>query len=516
VGAGGEVEEEDILDLLSGLVEKSLVVAKGFDEGRVRYRLLEPVRQYALEKLEESGEGDAARRAHAEYFLALAEEAEPELFGPRDVEWFDRLEEEHDNLRAALSWALERAEAELGLRLGGALQLFWEAHGHYGEGRRWLEEALAKEGRASGAVRAKALHAVARMAHAQNDTHRSEAAAREGIELSTEIEVEGSLVASFRRMLGYAARLRGDYERGRQLAEESLALSREANDIVRMADALLELGANVELLGDRERGKELFEEGIALCREIGYKWRLGDHLTTLGYFLLLDGEYERGVALNEEAAALYREGGYKGKLPYAVDNLGWAALLRGDRERARSAYQESLTLCKELGDGLIAAESLEGMACVFAAEGASEQGTKLFGAAKTLREAEGNQHMPEEDALREPYLRAARFGLNEGSWEEAFAEGQTMSMDAAIEYALSEVELTATTPSSMPEHPARLTSREVEVLGLVAEGLTNAQVAQRLFLSPRTVQRHLNSIYHKLGVSSRAAATRFAVEHGLV
>jgi predicted ATPase len=135
VGAGGDVEEEDILDLLSGLVEKSLAVAKGFDEGRVRYRLLEPVRQYALEKLKESGEGEAAKRAHAEYFLILAEEAEPELFGPRDVEWFDRLEEEHDNLRAALSWALGRAETELGLRLGGALQPFWEAHGHYSEGR---------------------------------------------------------------------------------------------------------------------------------------------------------------------------------------------------------------------------------------------------------------------------------------------------------------------------------------------------------------------------------------------
>jgi DNA-binding NarL/FixJ family response regulator len=144
--------------------------------------------------------------------------------------------------------------------------------------------------------------------------------------------------------------------------------------------------------------------------------------------------------------------------------------------------------------------------------------------AEALREAVGYQHTPEERALREPYLRAARSQLDEASWEEAFAEGQTMSMEAAIEYVVSVEEPSTTTPSSMSEHPstpatehpARLTSREVEVLGLVAEGLTNAQVAQRLFLSPRTVQRHLNSIYHKLGVSSRAAATRFAVEHGLV
>ena len=121
VGSGGSVAEDEVVDLLSGLVEKSLVVAEGDGQGGVRYRLLEPIRQYALEKLEESGEVEAAKRAHAEYFLDLAEEAEPELFGPRDVEGLDRLESEHDNIRAALSWALEREEAELGLRLGGAL-----------------------------------------------------------------------------------------------------------------------------------------------------------------------------------------------------------------------------------------------------------------------------------------------------------------------------------------------------------------------------------------------------------
>jgi non-specific serine/threonine protein kinase len=138
VGAGDGVEEGEVLDLLYGLAEKSLVVAKGSDQGGVRYRLLEPIRQYALEKLEESGEAEAAKRAHTEYFLAMAEEAEPELFGPRDVEGFERLEGEHDNLRAALSWSLERGEAELALRLGGALGMFWHAHGHLGEGRRWL------------------------------------------------------------------------------------------------------------------------------------------------------------------------------------------------------------------------------------------------------------------------------------------------------------------------------------------------------------------------------------------
>ena len=157
VGSGEGVEEREVLDLLSGLVEKSLVVARGSHEGGVRYRLLEPVRQYALEKLEESGEAEDAKRAYARYFLALAEEAEPELLGPRETEWYDRLEEEHDNIRAALSWSLEGANPELGLRLAGAIWWFWQRHGHLSEGLRWLDEGLAKGGGPSAIARAKAL-----------------------------------------------------------------------------------------------------------------------------------------------------------------------------------------------------------------------------------------------------------------------------------------------------------------------------------------------------------------------
>src|SRR5215213_2814961 len=418
VGAG------EVLDLLSGLVEKSLVMARGSEQGGVRYRLLEPVRQYALEKLEENGEAEAAKRVHAGYFLALAEEAEPELFGQRDVEWLERLEEEHDNMRAVLSWALEEAQTELGLRLAGALWPFWEAHGHYSEGRRWIEEALKKERGTSGAVRAKALYAVGRIAFAQSDTHRAEVAAQEGIELSTELEIGSSLAASFRSMLGLAADWRGDYEQAKELTEESLTLSRQAQDKVRIADALLELAGILHYMGNRERGKELYEEGIALCREVGYASGLGRGLLGLGYFLVLEGDYERGATLNEEAVALYQERGYKGNLEYAVVNLGGAALLRGDHKRARSYYEESLTLCKELGDRLTASDGLEGLACVFATEGAPEQAARLFGAALALREAIGYQNTHEEDAWREPYVATARSRAGETAWTEALALGR--------------------------------------------------------------------------------------------
>jgi hypothetical protein len=219
--------------------------------------MLEPIRQYALEKLEESGEGEEVKRRHASLFLALAEDAEPRLRGPEDVEWLERLEVEHDNLRAALTWALEQGEAEPRLRLAGALWPFWEAHGHYSEGRRWLEKALGREGRASAAMRAKALYALSVMAHLQTDTIRAEIAAQKGMELITESEIGSSLAYSFRWMLGYAARLGGDYERAKELLEENLSLSRETDDGLGIAEALPELASILICLDDRERAKEL-------------------------------------------------------------------------------------------------------------------------------------------------------------------------------------------------------------------------------------------------------------------
>ena len=519
----GEGVEEDILDVLSGLVNKSLVAVRERQESRVRYRLLEPIRQYAWEKLEEGGEGEEVRRRHADFYLALAEEAEPRLRGPEDTEWLERLEVEHDNLRAALSWALEGGEAKLGLRLAGALWLFWEGHGHYGEGHRWLEQVLAGGSQASAAARAKALEGEGWLVYRSGGMDEGVIAAQEGLELSDEAGLGGAARAKFLNILSWVAMLRGDYERAKELFEESLKLSRNANDEFGIADGLLGLGNSLDSLGDRGGAKELFEEGIVLCRKLGYVPTLARHLFSLGISLLFEGDYERGAALNEEAATLLREHGYKGGLEFVLDNLGWAALLQGDHERAKTYYEENLALCQELGDKTGVADSLEGLACVAGTDGEAERAAKLFGVADVLRETVGYKHSPEEDAWREPYRATAHLLLEEDSWEEALAQGRAMGLKEAIEYALSAEVPSATTPStagqpshsSTPEHPAGLTSREVEVLRLVAEGMTSARIAKELFVSTRTVETHITSIYHKLGVSSRAAATRFALEHGL-
>jgi predicted ATPase/DNA-binding SARP family transcriptional activator/DNA-binding CsgD family transcriptional regulator len=506
VGAGAGLEQDDIVEVLSGLVDKSLVVAEASEGGGVRYRMLEPIRQYASEKLKEGSEGDEVRRRHAGFFLALAEEAEPRLRTPEDREWLELLEREHDNLRAALSWALERGEVDLALRLAGALGMFWFTQGYLGEGREWLETALAKGGQPTSATpRAKVLEALFWLTYDQWDLDRAEAVAQEGFELSKEAEAEAILAASFRTMLAGPTWVRGNYERARELLEESIALSRKVDDKIKLADALFELALATYTHGDYMRAKEIYEEGIVVCQEAGYTYLLPAFLLSLGYLLMLEGDYRRGEALNEEATALFREHGYKGRLQFALNNLGWAALLRGEREQARTLYEECLRLCNELGDRLNAALSLEGLACVAGAKGEAERAVKLFGAAEALEEGLGAvayRLTPEEDAWREPYRATARSGLDETSWKEAWAEGRAMSMEQAIEFALSDEGSRPSEPSA-DELSASLTRREKDVAALVARGLTNGQIAKELFISERTVDHHVEKILKKLNLPSR-------------
>jgi non-specific serine/threonine protein kinase len=527
VVAGEGIGESEVMDLLTRLVEKSLVIAElTAQSGGVRYRLLDPIRQYALEKLEQSGEVEDVKQDHAEYFLTVAEEVEPQLIGPQEAEWFERLEEELDNFRAALSWASEHREAELDLRLAGALGSFWFWEGHYGEGRGWLEGALTQEGPTPALARAKALGAASLLASQQSDYTRAKEAAEEGLRLSKEAGIEGgrrpffvwnSPATFFLHLMATVSMDEGDHERARALGEESLALGRQANEAQGIVWSLLVLAIAATLRADYEQAERLYAEGLSLARELDSAYARFLYLVNWGWTALLQGDHQRATALIEEAVELARERrrGFMGLLSRPLDNLGWAALLGGELGRAKAQFGENLMLSRTLGDKETLLMSLEGLACVAGAEVGALRAARLFGAAEALMEEIGYRLVPQERVVLEPYRASVRSWLGEATWEEALAQGQAMELDKAIEYALSEGKPSTTTPSSTPEHPGGLTSREVEVLGLVAEGLTNAQVAQRLFLSPRTVDTHLTSIYHKLGVSSRAAAMRFALEHGL-
>jgi predicted ATPase/DNA-binding CsgD family transcriptional regulator len=526
VVTGGSMEEDEELDLLSGLVEKSLVVAEPTaGSGSVRYRLLDPIRQYALEKLEQSGESEDVKRAHAGYFLALAEETEPQLIGPQEAERFKRLIEELDNFRAALSWTAVHGDAESDLRLAGALGSFWFWEGHGGEGRGWLEGALSQQGPTSALARAKALGAASLLASQLSDYARARGAAEEGLRLSKEAGTEDSRrpffvwnnpTAFFLNRLANVSMEEGDLERARALGEETLALSRQANEVQGIVWSLLTLAIAATLRTDYERAESLYAEGMSLARELDSAYARFLYLQNWGWTALLRDDYERATLLIGEAVELARERrrGFMGLLSRPLDNLGWAALLGGDLGRARAQFGENLMLSEERGDKRTLLMSLEGLACVAGAEGEAIRAARLFGAAEALMEAIRYRLVPQERAVLEPYRASIRSRLGEAAWEEA--HGRAMRLDEAIEYARSvETPFTTTLSSTAEQHPGGLTSREVEVLGLVAEGLTNAQVAKELFLSSRTVETHLTSIYHKLGVSSRAAATRFALEHGL-
>jgi non-specific serine/threonine protein kinase len=401
--------------------------------------MLETIHEYASERLEEQRDAEATRRAHAEYTLVLAEEAEPRLWGAEDSAWLERLEQEHDNMRAALSWAIEHGQAELALKIGGALRWFWYMEGYYGEGRRWLEAALGKDWGAAAEARARALEGVGWLAAGQGDLDRAQAAAEEGLKLRTEAGLGDVVVADFQNVLGEAVmRQRGDYEWAAELLEESLALHQEAGDSRGVAWSLGNLANVSSDRGNYEQAKELYEEGLALSRELGGAELLGAYLISLGYEFLLEGNPERATSLNEEAVALYRKRGHRGGLQAALDNLGWAALVRDDYQRAEVLHEESLMLCKELGDKLIGSESIEGLACAAAVKGDAERAAMLFGAAEALRETEGYQQAPRDLSLREPYLVAARSRVGEAAWAAAWEVGRSMAFEDAITYALEE------------------------------------------------------------------------------
>jgi non-specific serine/threonine protein kinase len=361
----------------------------------------------------------------------------------------------------------------------------------------------------SAQARAKALEGVGWLADRHGDLDRAEAAAEEGLKLSAEAELGELVVAEFQNVLGDVARQRGNYERATRLVEESLALYQEAGDKPGIAWTLGNLANVAGDRGDHERAKQLYEEGIARSRQLGGAYPLGEYLVSPGYTLLLEGNPERTMELNEEAVDLLRKRRRRGGLQFALDNLGWAMLLQGEHDKAEALYKDSLILCKELGDRLVTSKNLEGLACTAGAKGDAERAARLFGAAEVLREDIGYLQAPRESTLREPYLEAAGSRLDEAAWEKAFTEGRAMGPMEAVEYALATEEEADPRITPTPEEassaqlPVDLTRREREVASLVAQGLTNPQIASELVIGERTVETHVRNLLKKLGFSSR-------------
>jgi predicted ATPase/DNA-binding SARP family transcriptional activator/DNA-binding CsgD family transcriptional regulator/Flp pilus assembly protein TadD len=514
VGAGGGIEKDDVLELLSQLVDKSLVVAEESWEKGARYRLLEPIRQYAREKLSRSGEGEAVQRRQAEFFLALAEEAESELKGPRQVESLDRLETEHDNLRAALSWSLGRG-IDLGPRIACALSLFWYTRGYLSEARTYLE-AVAGSDVAPTTVRARALDGLGWIAEPQGDYERARAAYEESLKLYLSSH-DKTGIANVLGDLGSLALDRGDYEQATSLLEESLTLHRELGSREDLIGILDGLGVLASARGEREQSISFFSEALALSRGTGNVRRTAVSLGNLGITMLAHGDPGQATALLDESLALFREIGDSSNIAISLMNSALAALTQGDHKRVQVLGEESLELLQKAQDKQHIADCLEIMASAAGARGSAKSAARLWGAAEALREEIGVPLQPEDRRVLEPYLATARSSLGELAWQTTLAEGRAMMPEQAIEYSLGGEKPLLPPPTAHLSGgaPTALTPRGKEIAILVSRGLTNRQIASELSISEHTVATHITKILKRLGLNSRSRLSAWVAERGL-
>jgi predicted ATPase/DNA-binding XRE family transcriptional regulator len=352
VCAFGEAEPEDILELLGRLIEQSLVTVDRDTDGP-RYGMLEPVRQYALERLEESGEIAATHERHAEHFAALAEIAKPVFLGSEYPLWSERLEREHDNLREVLRWARDTGEVCTGLRLVGALSWFWWMRGYLNEGRRWATELLSQpfddDHPRCAPTRAGALCAAGELAFAQGALARAAELFEESLVLYRGLENDAG-VAAVLVELGQVARAQGDHDRAAALSEESLDLGRTLGDTRVAAIALSTLGRVEHHRGNTEGAIAHYEESLALFQEIGHGWGSAYTLANLAVAALSRGDPEGALALNEESLSIYSGLGAKSGMALVLINLGDVAREQGEEDQAVALYNDALAMHQELGN----------------------------------------------------------------------------------------------------------------------------------------------------------------------
>jgi DNA-binding CsgD family transcriptional regulator len=517
VCSGEGIAPQHILDLLSSLVGKSLVMAETTSRTQARYRLLETIREYALEKLAEAGEMAWLRDRHLDLFLARAEEAAPKLFDAYQQLWLNWLEGEHDNLRAALAWALEQGRTEVGLRIANALMRFWEIRGFVREGLAWYEHlfAQADEG-ISLVVRVNALTYAAFLAGFLGNRAATMAYGREGVALAEAAGYTGdpSLILALGG-LASGAEAMGDYQTAFALQERAIELFRASpGPSFYLGMALSVHGGTAIELGYYEYARALLDESLIMAREAGDVFRLAHILSTYGALARCEQKYAEAQTGYESSVELLRDLGATPDLAAPLQSLGHACLHLGDVERASALFAESLTLHQAQQNVSGAAACLIGFAALAVIQGLPAAGVRLLAAAATL----GGRHAKSSRAATrmeyEHYLALARATLTEGEFMAEQTAGQSLSLEQAIEYA-QHVPFISQAPLSSKETSNTLTEREREVAALIAQGKSNGEIASELVLSKRTVEKHVANILSTLGLTSRAQIMRWAIEQNL-
>jgi predicted ATPase/class 3 adenylate cyclase/DNA-binding CsgD family transcriptional regulator len=580
VCSGTGIEPDDVLGLLLQLVDRSLVLAEEQPDSdgvavETRYRLLETLRQYAAEKLHDAEEAAATRERHIAWALNLVGGAGAVLLGSSDAALARRLEAEHDNLRAALRWSLlEDAPTPTrlsGQRLAGALWRFWWMRSHLTEGSHWLETALAivETGDEAGrharatvvvgssmlaltlrdyertvarsnealtllgsagapALRSLALGMLAIGIEARGDFDRAQELFEQSLAIAREAEIVW-LVGWMLGLLGRAAMLHGESERATALLEESLEHLERCGDRQGASWSLQYLGTVAERHGEHERAIGLFEAGLAASRDAGDKQGVAWALGNLGRLLRTVGAYGRATAMLGESLFVCRAIGDQWGVAWALGNLGRVALAQHDYQRATALFEENLVLCRDLaGRERRVPYALHYLGVVALELGHTERAARLFGAADAVRERVGRPPSPQDLAEHERQLAGLRRALGAERFATAWDGGRALSIDQAIEYALTAPTVpripAQPLPPAVPAAPARsasdalaasLSMREREVAALVARGYTNRQIADTLVISERTASTHVTHILNKLGFTGRSQVAVWAVEHGL-
>jgi predicted ATPase/DNA-binding SARP family transcriptional activator len=418
------------IDNLQSLVDKSVVRVMG-----ERFVMLETIGELARERLHASNERAEVKRRHAQWFLELAESAEPHLKGAEQSGWLQRLEDDHDNLRRSLEWSLEQGEGAIALRLGAALWWFWYARGHVSEARRWLQRALEAGPDEPSESRAKALDAAAYLALDQGENG-EEALGLLEASLSCAKQVEATSAAAIAAAHICAVRIGLDPRAAVAVGEEAVALARDARDDHALAVALNNLGEATRALGDTKRATALYMESLDLRRRTGDLSRIALSLSNLGEMALLEGEIARAAVLFAEAHEIAAAIGDKRHLCFALDGLAWVAYLERRWEAAEAHARESLRLGQQIGMKLAILDDLLCLAGIAAATGDAPRAARLAGAAEHQHSLVSPLPTLADAGFHKASIETAKESCDPETWDQARSAGRAMSLDEAAELAL--------------------------------------------------------------------------------
>jgi predicted ATPase/DNA-binding CsgD family transcriptional regulator len=498
-----------LLNLLAALVDKNLLRQADQSDGEPRLFMLETIREYALEQLAWHGETEAVQQAHQSYFLTLAAQAEPQLTGPDQTVWISCLDHELDNIRAVLQSALERGDGETAVRLSGCLWRFWYLHGYLGEGRRWLEAALAISENISPSLRVKAFSGASFLAANLGDYPQARAWGQKALNLAQTWGDKPAIAAALASLA--TTNIWQGHEESLKLYSQALTIYRELNDATGSSLTTAYLAFTHWFRGDYSQARQLFDEALVALGQTGNQSGTAFALYGLGFVALNQGDDRAALRCYGEALAIMQAMGDKRGLIRAYYGLGRVALNQGNFAQARTNFVQSYALSAEVGDQWSMAAGLEGLAGLAAMTGKPTLAAHLLGAADGLWGHIGANvptairfWVDRDAALVQKALKAADFNL-------AYEAGRSWTADQAMAQVATQL---TSSPPSVPS--SGLTPREQEVLRLLATGLTDPQIAEQLVIGVRTAQSHVSAILGKLGVNSRTAAVRYALEQGLV